>query len=161
MINVNMTKAKEIDADLIFDTFEYVDGELLWKYDRGTRARKGNVAGGITGNGYKMVKLNGRGYLVSRLVYILHNGNIPENCIIDHVNGDTLDNRIENLRAITQTKNTWNTAKSKGCHQLPSGNWRAEITSNGIRKRLGVFKTELEAMFAYKEAKKHLHMIEV
>jgi len=66
---------------------------------------------------YKMVKLvdnNGKrkGYLIHRLVYQSFNGEINANMVIDHINQNKQDNRLENLRMITQSENVKNCNKN-------------------------------------------------
>ena len=53
------------------------------------------------------VKLHGHKYmiLVHRIIWNIHYGKIPKGMIIDHINNDSLDNRIENLQCITQSEN--------------------------------------------------------
>jgi hypothetical protein len=151
---------KSISQSLLQEIFIYDDGELLWAYDRAPRAKKGSVAGTFMNQGYKGIKLSGKTYLASRLIYIYHYGDIPENLVIDHIDGNPKNNRLSNLRLLNITQNCWNTRKSKGFHKLPSGNFRVEITANGEKHQLGVFGTEEEASFAYLQAKAKLHFIE-
>lgn len=82
---------------------------------------------------------------------------------VDHINGNTLDNRKSNLRLCSQKQNVWNQrprrhaqSNHRGLNQLPSGNWRARITKDGQRTSLGTFSTELEAAAAYDKAAKEL-----
>lgn len=49
---------------------------------------------------------------VHRLVWVTFKGMIPEGWVIDHINGDKGDNRIENLQCITQADNTTKYHKS-------------------------------------------------
>jgi len=77
---------------------------------------------------------------------------------VDHVNGDGLDNRRENLRAATHSENAMNRAMNsdntsgyKGVFRYPRG-WRARITLAGRRTNLGVFATPQEAARAYDTA---------
>lgn len=78
--------------------------------------------------------------------------------VVDHVNGDKLDNRRENLRVCTQQENTWNRGPSKhgksglkGVTCVKSiGKWKAQATSrDGRRIYLGCFGTKEEAARAY------------
>lgn len=109
---------------------------------------------------------------------IVHNGkfnvirmhrvilNPPAGAKTDHINGNGLDNRRENLRIATSAQNNCNkparqssTSSFKGVcfnphYILP---WRAEISANGIRHILGGFSTELEAAAAYNEMALKLH----
>lgn len=78
--------------------------------------------------------------------------------VVDHINGDTLDNRRENLRIVTRRGNALN----KRVHRdgLPVGarfmrgknRWVTSIRINGRRKYLGCFKTASEASDCYKQA---------
>lgn len=56
----------------------------------------------LTHNGIK------KEYRVHRLVYITYKGNIPKNMVIDHIDGNTSNNNINNLRCVTQSKNCQN-----------------------------------------------------
>lgn len=56
----------------------------------------------LTHNGIK------KDYRVHRLVYIAYKGNIPKNMVIDHIDGNTSNNNINNLKCVTQSKNCQN-----------------------------------------------------
>lgn len=88
-----------------------------------------------------------------RVVWFLHNGVVPEGMLVDHINGDRSDNRIENLRLVNHTDNSQN-CTGKGYYQSKkTGRWQAYIYVNYKPKHLGVFATEDEARLAYLEAK--------
>jgi hypothetical protein len=80
--------------------------------------------------------------------------------IIDHINGDSLDNRKQNLRVVTVQQNNMNrrklvglTSKYKGVYFDKSrDNYMAHITINGKMKNLGRFLDEKEAARAYDSA---------
>ena len=76
---------------------------------------------------------------------------------IDHINRNKIDNRIENLRAITHEKNLFN-RECKG-YYLSRKKWRVRIQSSGKRIDLGSFDNEEDARQAYLEAKKIHHII--
>jgi hypothetical protein len=83
--------------------------------------------------------------------------NAPSNLQVDHINGNTLDNRRSNLRLCTQAQNSINrhvrqgkTSKYKGvCWDKVRKHWRAFIGVNGKGKSLGCFRGEVEAAMAY------------
>lgn len=79
--------------------------------------------------------------------------------LVDHINGDTLDNRRVNLRVVTTTRSAWNTRgqrrnKSgyKGVSRDKNGRFRATISTAGKQRYLGCFATAEEAARAYDAA---------
>jgi hypothetical protein len=115
----------------------------------------------LSSSGYKMVglfkdsKLNG--FSIHQLIavtFLNHTAN-GHNLIVDHINNNKLDNRLENLQIISHRKNlskdkknktskytgvSWNKLKNK---------WVAQIRINGIVNYLGQFDIEQEASNAY------------
>lgn len=81
----------------------------------------------------------------------------------DHINGDGLDNRRENLRLVTEQQNQFNRHNTTGNSQykgvsciVPTKKWRSRITINRQIIHLGIFKNEVDAAKAYdKAAKEH------
>jgi len=78
---------------------------------------------------------------------------------VDHINGDKLDNRKENLRFVTRAQNTvnspmraTNTTGYKGVRRNKGQYWAAFIRVNGKQRHLGHFATAEEAARAYDEA---------
>lgn len=76
---------------------------------------------------------------------------------IDHINGNTLDNRRINLRVVTRSQNVQNSRPQKGKYKGVSlrkgkGRWRARIMLNGKLIHLGDFKTAEEAAKVYDES---------
>jgi hypothetical protein len=153
-------KTNELPADLLHELFEYRHGELFWK-QRGRSRPVNRPAGGINGDGYRRVKLNGKLYAVHRLIWVMH-GNEPAQ-FIDHINGDQLDNRIENLRAATHSQNCMNRvvrfdSKSgvKGV-TLKKGKWHAGVTVNYKRYSGGCFDCKEDAIAAVDKLRRELH----
>jgi len=76
--------------------------------------------------------------------------------IIDHINGDTLDNRLSNLRIVTPLENAWNinpvsnnSSGRRGVYWIKSRKrWQAEIKCNGIKHHLGFYKNLEDAIKA-------------
>ena len=89
-------------------------------------------------------------------------GRKPENgFVVDHINGNGLDNRRENLRIVSIRENGWNRKEHRSgrlvgaCLKKGSTRWQSSIVINGKKKYLGYFDTELAAHEAYKaEAQK-------
>lgn len=73
----------------------------------------GSVAGHLNKAGYWKVTLNGKGYAVHRIIWSIFYGNIPKKLKIDHKNKNSSDNKINNLRKVTQAINCRNSKKRK------------------------------------------------
>lgn len=93
--------------------------------------------------------------VLHRFLWEYVNGSIPENKIIDHVNHNSLDNRLANLRLVSKKENSRNTrpvrgskSKYKGIY-FTSGKWRAMIQYNNKKIHIGYFSSEEEAAQAY------------
>lgn len=99
--------------------------------------------------------------------YHLHRyiSNAPKHLAVDHINGNTLDNRRENLRCCTHAENMRNRGKSvnnkSGYRGVTFHNrdrkYQAQIKVDNKRLFLGYFETAEEAHFAYSEASKKYH----
>ena len=123
---------------------------LIWNEDNA-----GKLAGSHRTGGYATVTIDGESYRAHRIIWKLFNKSDPE--IIDHINGDVTDNRIENLRSVSTAENSRN---SRIPHDHPTGaygvtqkgdKWEAKITIN-----LGSFDTFEEACDARKRAEQTL-----
>lgn len=143
------------------DHFYYKDGLLIRKNDiKGTDKRSGDIVGHCDSHGYLQFQMKGKNYLVHRVIWEMHNGPIPQGYQIDHINHVRTDNRIENLRLVTnlingknQSKNKNNTSGVTGITKLKNtGKWQAEITVAGKKKYLGVFDNFDDAVEERKSA---------
>ena len=85
--------------------------------------------------------------------------------LVDHIDGDRLNNTRANLRAATRSQNGYNRGKTKsntsgykgvGWHKA-AGKWAAFIQYDKIPKHLGLFKCKHEAARAYNNAALELH----
>lgn len=142
----------------------YKDGMPYWRYS-GTRTRAGDRAGYLQSNGYRVVRFSGRLWKEHRVIWIMHNGPIPEGLEIDHRDEVKDNNQIDNLRLATHGQNQANTSGYKNNTSGIKGvswrknqkKWVATIQLNGIQKCLGAFETPEAAAEVYKTSAKALH----
>lgn len=131
------------------------------------RFYKGGVIKGYVDKGYRQTGLRmhgiGRTYKFSQLVAMAFLGHKPSGMVrvIDHINGNKSDDRVENLRIVTQRENMTTcyqpilptTSKYIGVSWSMGGSkWVAQIKYEGVNVHLGYFTDEIEASSAYQEA---------
>lgn len=146
------------DLNELREAVEYRDGRLHWL----KRTHAGQPVGGVkTSKGYVRFWFNGRLVRHHRAVWELHNGSIPKGMVIDHINGNKQDNRIENLRLVSHADNAQNKFYGNpytGVTQYKDGKrWVAYYSAGrGTRKHLGVFDTPEQARDAVERYKQEI-----
>lgn len=149
------------------EMFEYVDGELIRRKTISYNAKAGQVAGTEDkSTGYLKVNFDGKVRLVHRLIWAIVHGEEPKG-MIDHIDGDRTNNRLENLRCCDNRTNMQNlkgarkdsktgvlgvslcnaTGKYVGRIRAPSGKYLS----------VGRFATPEQASDAYLAAKRQIH----
>lgn len=127
------------------------------------RTRGGGKPCGTSSKGkYLQIRVDGVKYLTHRLAYVYVYGRKRiKDFFIDHINGDTQDNRICNLRLVTREENGYNRGTAKGyCWSKTHNKWHSQIKIDGWVKHIGYFDNETDARLAYLEVKESLHKIE-
>lgn len=134
------------------------NGRLYWKYSGYGRNMK-LPAGYLNSNGYRIIGIDYKLYRSNRLTWIFHNGEIPPNMVVDHIDGNSSNDKIENLQVISQSKNLMkskpkrNTSGYRGVswHE-PSGKWQVRIYLDNKEKYLGRYEDVNEAAKIYDAA---------
>ena len=139
----------------LLEMFEYRDGDLY---------RKPSKSGTLDGGGYIQTGIKGKYYKNHRLIFMMHHGYCPD--YVDHIDGNKLNNKIENLRAATHSENLYNrkfqsnnTSGVKGVsyENQYKKKWKAKISVDGKEISIGRFETLEEAKNAMKEMREKLH----
>lgn len=153
-----MSELTKKEVRYLFD-YNAKTGELIRKVQTSNRVKIGDVVGSINSRGYLQVRINNRLRTVHRIVFLWHYGTMPKDQI-DHINQTKTDNRIENLRDVTNTVNSMNSSLSSrnrsgfnGVHwNARLKKWNAAITVNYKRISLGWFDKLNSAIECRKKA---------
>lgn len=155
-------KAKTI-PESIKDYFRYKNGKLI-RVKKPQAACKMGEVGYPSSRGYLAIGFRGTKYFVHRVIWLIVKGEQPPP-ILDHVNNNITDNRIENLREATHSENMRNTRLRKDTKSGVKGvfwlekrkRWVAKINHNKKCIFLGNFKHLKDAEQAVKDARQKLH----
>lgn len=126
-------------------------GVFVRKKTISKKIKVGDVAGTITDQGYRKIKVDGELYKASRLAWLYMEGYFPENSV-DHINRIRDDDRWKNLRHVSHQCNIRN---AKVCVKNKSGvtgvlayykKWAVYIGVDGKCVYLGAFKSKSDAV---------------
>jgi len=149
-----------IDISKLREAFDY-------NPDTGVLIRKSTnrPSKGLDSYGYIQLGYCKKMYKAHRVIWAIVHGEFPKGHI-DHINGNRSDNRIQNLRVVTQQQNSHNhqkiNKKNKSgfrgvCWNGRASKWQAAISVNSKTIYIGVFSTPEDAHLAYLYAKKIYH----
>ena len=148
-----------ITQELLKEIFKYENGNLIRNYDSGG-SKAGTAAGWVNtvagGKKYIRISVKRAHIYLHQAIFLYHHGYLPK--YIDHMNGDSFDNRIENLREANQSLNTANSKLSKAntsgfkgvTWRKDTKKWAAQIFKDGKMFSLGSFNNVNDAAEAYK-----------
>ena len=155
-MEVNQAKYEMLSYQYLWELFSIdADGDLVWKTPR-YKKYIGRKVGYVTRKGYRAVtmKIKGKKYNfhAHRLLFMMRYGSWPKG-EIDHLDGDPLNNRKENLRDATPSQNqrnqyrhrsgNWGVSFSKAC-----GKWRVQFKYKSRLQQGGFFTSKQEAIAA-------------
>lgn len=147
----------EITKDVLSKWFTYDNGQLFWKKSPNWSIKIGAKVGTMNGERLRTIFFGHRLYN-HRIIYCLHHGHFPK--VIDHIDGNPLNNNISNLREVTYSNNSANSKRKitnkcgyKGVYfHGVMGRYKAEIQVRGVQMSLGYFDTAKEAGACYDNA---------
>ena len=96
----------DMDIELAHSLFEYRDGALYWKADVARNVKAGDRVAKNSNAPRLRVCYDGKFHTIHRIIFAMNYGYYPE--VVDHINGDGRDNRLENLRAADMRTNAQN-----------------------------------------------------
>lgn len=121
-------------------------GSFRWKVASAARIKPDSTAGSLDNHGYIKITIKRKLFKAHRLAWLYVFGEMP-NGQVDHINGDRSDNRIQNLRIVSNKQNQENVGprsnNSTGFRGVSfnkkSGKYEAYITNNRKKTSLGMF----------------------
>jgi len=122
--------------------------------------KAGAKVGHINSGGYVMLSVDGKTIRAHRAAWFMYYGEVPSGQI-DHINGNRTDNRIKNLRVVTNSENQKNKrvmSNNKGGTQgvywdENRGKYQVHLRIDGVKKSLGRYSDWHEAVYAHWYAK--------
>ena len=146
----------KLNQDRLKELLEYdpTTGKFFWRVNRGP-VRAGAEAGSVDSEGYICIMVDQKFYKAHRLAWLYVHGYMLENQI-DHIDRDPANNKIENLREVSQICNSRNcgnpkdnTSGVKGVSwNKRRGKWNAQIAINYHQFHLGRYDDFTEAVCA-------------
>lgn len=163
--NIMNAQFKEL-IEHSFD-FDLENGKIYWKnvskhHNKLNGKEAGMAIKSRNNKYYWVIKLNGKAYKRSRLIYFYVNGYFPHPCI-DHIDGNSLNDKPSNLRQATVTQNSWNHKGRKKKSNLPMGirkqgnKYVARISYNKKQITIGSFDDIKTANAAYENKRIELY----
>ena len=153
-----------ITQDYLITNFEYKNGNLYYKVDLSYKMKTGKKAGSIGSDGrYYNIGINKKVYRLHRIIFLYHYGYLPLQ--IDHIDGNGLNNTIENLRPATRSQNACNAKKSSANSSGVKGvrwhkkdkKWIAYIKLNRKTYFGGYFDSIEKAAQKVKQMRQYFH----
>ncbi len=130
-------------------------GIFVWIRPPHTHPRLYRTIAGAEATGYIKIKIDNKKYSAHRLAWLYVYGEMPQ--IIDHKDGNSLNNALSNLRSASQAQNCANAARwrnkslPKGVRAM-KGRYHARISFQKKLIHIGCFGTVEEAAKAYADA---------
>lgn len=149
------THRPDVDEN-IMRLFSIENEILVYAVDCGKR-KKGDVAGYQNEKSpYRTVTVDGEKFMYHRVAFFVANGYWPE--VVDHIDRNTLNNKISNLRGASRSQNAINKSKpSLGVSWHKRTNkWQAYVTKDRKTKFLGYFNCFGEALKVSSDKRKEL-----
>jgi hypothetical protein len=152
-----------ITQKLLKEYFYYLNGSLYWSFNKHYKAKKDQKAGCLAKNHrYRIIKIDGRPFAEHRAIFLYHNGYLPE--FVDHIDGNTCNNKIENLRETTCSQNQYNSKTRKDSStniknvrwHKASKKWIVSIKIDKKDKYFGIYEDiELAELVAHEARDKY------
>lgn len=158
---MRLTEHTDLKARLLYvpqtGIFYWIDPPIKHPELLGEEA--GYESADSSGKRYYLIQINGFKYRRARLAFLYMTGFWPSE-MVDHINGDSTDDRWVNLRDVSVSQNNQNRKIGRlnrkfpmGVRQSRSGRYEARIGVNGTQLHIGTFDHVEQALDAYQTAR--------
>lgn len=156
---------QSINFNDVFYIDESSPSGIRWKIRPANCKRIGDMAGTKTKAGYWRVEVRGKNIMCHRIIWEMVNGTIPDGMNIDHIDGNSLNNCISNLRLATDGQNSrnykkpiTNTSGEKNVYwRSEVGKWYVVVGFNNKHISIGYYANFEDAVFAARKARSEIH----
>ena len=153
----------KLTKELLCEHIEYRDGDLFWKKTtpRSYSVKVGEKIGNPTSTGRLCFRFFGFNLQNHRAIFMMHHGFLPP--VVDHIDGNFLNNKISNLREANKIQNGQNSKTPKSNSSgvkgvdIHNNKYRVRVVSCGKSIYVGSFKSLEEAKNAAHKARKDHH----
>jgi hypothetical protein len=130
--------------------FAYRDGLLYWK-SPGSGRQLDWPAGSVRQDGYHAINVGKKKYRAHRIIWEMYNGAIPEGLVVDHIEADPGNNRIENLRPASVARNNTRSFSNsrhgwKGVQARANGKFQAVLQLGHVTLCLAKWKAPFKSI---------------
>lgn len=152
-----------MNQECLHKLFDYKNGNLYWKISNTNRIKIGDRAGYTTKHGYRKIHVENKQHYEHRLIFLYHFGFMPQ--FIDHIDGDSLNNNVTNLRIATRSQNMMNVKIQKHntsgiknvCWDKSRNKWAVRIAVQNKTINIGRFDDLELAELVANEARAKYH----
>jgi hypothetical protein len=142
-----------------FINYNLINGVAIWSKSPARNIKAGSPVGTIH-RGYLVVRFQGKSYPLHRFCWLLATNQDPDELMIDHIDGNKLNNAFANLRLCSNAQNGMNRGATKAnklgvkgvCWDAKACKYKAHIQINGKKKHIGNFadlESALDARRSY------------
>ena len=127
-----------------FIAYDLESGLATWRQSPARNIKAGSSVGTIH-RGYLVARFQGKSYPLHRLCWLLATNQDPGDLMVDHVDGNKLNNAFSNLRLCSNAQNGMNRGATKAnklgikgvCWDAKASRYKAHIQINGKKKHIG------------------------
>ena len=127
------TENSTLTQEYLHSLFDYKDGNLYWKnVSKFHNQLNKKIAGSLHHTGYVYIKIDNKKYSAHRLIFLYHHGYLPK--MIDHIDKNSLNNNIDNLREANRFQNQWNTSlTNKSITKIKNVYWNKQLKKYSVQ----------------------------